>query len=271
MIADDDSSSRPGSTEGPVVWPVVSPGTIVIAEWDCDLAYMGFYLRLEICNRSPYLVREAELRIDGFGRGTQRVVTSRAINVGPLLPGEYIHEEVGIGAREGIQGLSFNSVKAQAVRLTPPAGMVPAAQYSALVAEIVDVTVDEEAPDLRRHWDDVPGEARKAVGTAIRVRVRNTGPVVVDRVRLKLQYFEAHGQEGSPREWVAEWILDMPHEEWNPYQLPAAPEVFCRPAHPLQPGQAHEFTLVHYDGGPHGWAGSLDAVSVEVVEMRLRT
>ena len=56
---------------------------------------------------------------------------------------------------------------------------------------------------------------------------------------------------------IAEWILDMPRAEWDPHRLPAAPDAVCDPADPLPPGQAHEFTLVHYDGGPHGWAGCL--------------
>jgi len=33
------------------MWPVVSPDKIVVAESDWDLAYMGVYLKLEICNR----------------------------------------------------------------------------------------------------------------------------------------------------------------------------------------------------------------------------
>jgi hypothetical protein len=275
MILDDNSLSRSGFTEDPVVWPEVSPENIVIAEWDWDLAYMGVYLRLEICNRSPYLVREAEIRIDGCGQTVQRVVTSRQVKVGPLFPGVYVYEEVGIGAREGISGLSFNSVMARAVRLTPPAEMVPAAEYPALSAEIVDVTTDEEAPDLRGGKGDVSSEPPAAVATAIRIRVRNAGPAVVERARLKLHYFEAGseptgGKTGLQRDSVAEWVFDMPRKEWNPYQLPPAPEAACDPADPLPPGQVYEFTLVHYAGGPHGWAGCLEAVSVEVCALKLR-
>jgi hypothetical protein len=274
MILDDHSLSRSGSSEIPVVWPEVSPENIVIAEWDWDLAYMGVYLRLEICNRSPYLVRAAEIRIDGCGQTVQRVVTSRQIKVGPLFPGVYVHEEIGIGAREGISGLSFNSVMARAVRLTPPAGMVPAAEYPMLAAEIIDVT-NEEAPDLRGAVGDASGAPHMAVATTVHIRVRNAGPAVVERVRLKLHYFEAEGEEtgartGLQRDPVAAWIFDMPRKEWNPYRLPPAPEAACDPADPLPPGQAYEFMLVHYDRGPHGWAGCPEAVSVEVCALKLR-
>jgi hypothetical protein len=272
----DDKSRSPATDlmDNPLDWPVVSPGEIGIAEWDWDLAYMGVYLRLEICNRSPYLVREATLRIDGRGQTTQRVVTSREVTVGPLFPGVYVHEEVGVGAREGISGVSFDLVTALAVRLTPPSEMVPAATYADLVAEIVEVIVDEEAPDLRPREGELAGEPPTAVATAIRIRVRNTGPGIVERARLRLRYFEAGGQiagrqTGLRGDLVAEWILDMPQSGWNPYRLPAAPDAVCDPADPLPPGQVHEFTLVHYDGGPHGWAGRLDAVSVEVCEVKL--
>jgi hypothetical protein len=235
---------------------------------------MGVYLRLEICNHSPYLVREATLRIDGFGQTTQKIVTSRVVTVGPLFPGVYVHEEVGVGAPEGISGVSFESVTARAVTLTPPSEMVPATTYPDLVADIVAVTVDQEAPDLQQRESELPGESSTAVATAIHIRVCNTGPRIVERARLRLQYFETGGQstggQSEPRvELVAEWILDMPRREWNPYGLPAAPDAVCDPADPLQPGQVHEFTLVHYDGGPHGWAGRLDAVSVEVCELKL--
>jgi hypothetical protein len=260
-MIDDDASA----------WPAVSPGQIGIAEWDWDLAYMGVYLRLEVRNASPYLVREAELRIDGRGKTTQGIVASRVINVGPLFPGVYVHAEVGIGAPEGISGVSFDPVTARAVRLTPPIELLPAAEYPALLADIVDVTVDEDAPDLR----DPSLTPATAVATAIRIRVRNTGPAVVERARLELQYFAASGDATSDqatgrRDAVAAWVLDMPRREWNPYQLPAAPHAVCDPADPLPPGRAHEFTLVHYDGGPHGWAGCVDAVSVRVCAVKLR-
>jgi hypothetical protein len=215
---------------------------------------------------SPYLVREAELRIDGNGQTTQRVVASRVLKVGPLFPGVYVHEEVGIGAREGISGLAFNSVAAHAARLTPPSGMMPAAEYPALVVDIVDVTVDEDAPDLRRCESEGSGQPPTAAGTAIHIRVRNNGPAVVERARIKLQYFEPRCEESGgdtrrQREVVAEWILDMPRQDWNPYQLPAAPNVSCAPADPMLAGQVHEFTLMHYAGGPNCWAGCRDAVS----------
>ena len=100
--------------------------------------------------------------------------------------------------------------------------------------------------------------------------------VYVERVRLKLQYFETGdeatgGPAGPQREPVAEWILDMPRREWNPYELPGPPDAACDPADPLPPGQAYEFTLVHYDGGPRGWVGRRAAVSVEVCELKLRS
>jgi hypothetical protein len=265
MIADDNSSSP---------WPTVSPDDIVVPDFGCDLAYMGFYLRLEVCNHSPYLVREVELRIDGRGQTVPRIVTSREIRVGPLFPGVIVHEEVGIGAREGISGFSFESVAAHAVRLTPPAEMVPAAEYPELVAEVVDVTSDKEAPDLGARDDDEPGEPPKASAKAIRVRVHNRGPAVVERARLKLKYFEALDEHaGSKPPWadspVTEWILDMPRRDWNPYELPPAPDAACDPADPLPPGQAYEFTLVHHGGGPHDWGGRLEFTSVEVCELKL--
>jgi hypothetical protein len=257
------------------VWPVVTPNQIVIAEYDWDLAYMGVYLRLEICNRSPYLVREAELRIDGKGPGSDRVVTSREVKVGTLFPGVYLHEEVGIGEQGGIGGVSFNSVAAHAVRLTPPAQMVSAVEYPNLTADILDVTVDEEAPDLRRYEGDGSGEPRTAEATSIRILVRNAGPRVVERVRLKVGYFETGstataGQVGLRRLPETEWIFDMPRRDWNPYRLSGPPDAAYAPADPLPPDQDYEFTLVHYNGGPHGWAGSRDAVSVEVCELKLR-
>jgi hypothetical protein len=98
----------------------------------------------------------------------------------------------------------------------------------------------------------------------------------VERARLKLQYFDvgaadAGGSSLSRRDLVAEWILDMPRREWNPYQLPEPPDAVCDPADPLQPGQSYEFALVHYYGGPHNWSGRLDATSVEIVELKLRS
>ena len=114
MILDDDPTTTPDPQEDPSGWPIVSPGDIVVAEWDWDLAYMGVYLRLEICSRSPYLVREAVLRIDGKGQGSDRVVASRWAKVGPLLPGVRVREEVGISAQGGIGGVSFTSVRASA-------------------------------------------------------------------------------------------------------------------------------------------------------------
>jgi hypothetical protein len=32
---------------------------------------------------------------------------------------------------------------------------------------------------------------------------------------------------------------------------------------------ASQLTLLHYRGGPHGWAGCLDGVSVDVSELRV--
>jgi hypothetical protein len=269
-MAVNDEPSLSNVADDPSAWPVVSPSDIGIPDFHYDLAYMGVYVRLEISNGSPYLVREAELRVDGIGKTVQKVVTSRFITVGPLFPGVRVFEEVGIGAREGISGLRFESLAARAVRLTPPSGMVPASQYPGLVAEVVDVTVDEEAPDPRERWDD----QATAVVTAIRIRVRNAGTAVVERARLEIQYFEVGGDSaGGPLspapDPVARWILDMPRSDWDPYQLPAAPHAFCDPADPLAPGQAHEFTLTHYDGGPHDWAGRRGALSVEVCELRL--
>ena len=229
-MADDGPSARPDIAGDPLIWPVVTPGNIVIADFEYDLAYMGVYLRLEICNRSPYLVREAELRVDGRGQKVQKIVTSETITVGPLFPGVHVHEEVGIGAQEGISGVAFESVAASAVGLTPPSDMVPAGAYPGLLAEIVEVTTDEEALDLRWSEDDHPPTT---VATSIYIRVRNTGPAVVERARFGAGVFEAGadpagGQAHSPRDPVAEWILDMPRADWNPYRLPAAPHAFCR-------------------------------------------
>jgi hypothetical protein len=257
------------------MWPVVSPDKIVVAESDWDLAYMGVYLRLEICNRSPFLVREAELRIDGRGAATPGVVTSREIKVGPLFPGVYVHEEVGIGAQGGISGVSFDTVAVHAVRLTPPDQMVPAAEYPDLTAEILEVAADQEAPDLRRPEDDGSEDSRTVLATAIRIRVRNGGRAVVERTRLKLKYFGAAdegtgGPAGPHQDLGIEWIFDMPQRKWNPYRLPDRLDAACDPADPLPSGQSYEFIVVHYNGGPHGWAGNLDATAVEVCELRLR-
>ena len=273
-MAVNDEPSLSTVADDPSAWPVVSPSDIVIPDFDYDLAYMGVSARLEICNRSPYLVRAAEVRVDGIGRTVQKVVTSRFVVVGPLLPGVRVIEEVGVGAREGISGLRFESLAARAVRLTPPSEMMPASQYPGLAAEITSVTVDEEAPDPR--WPEGPwaGPQPVAIATAIRIRVRNTGPAVVDRARLKLVYFEvgagAKGGAPSPEpDPVAEWILDMPRGDWSPYRLLAAPHAFCTPAGPLLPGEAHEFALTHYDGGPRDWPGTLDALSLEVRGVKL--
>lgn len=269
-MAVNDEPSLSNGADDPSAWPVVSPSAIAIPDFDYDLAYMGMNVRLEICNHSPYLVREAELRVDGIGRTTQKVVASRFVVVGPLWPGIAIIEEVGVGAREGISGMHFKPLAARAVRLTPPAEMAPASQYPGLLAEITDVTVDEEAPDPRDGRD----EGARAVATSIRVRVRNVGPTLVERARLKLRYFEAGGgSAGGPLSLspdpLAEWILDMPRGDWNPYRLPHAPLAFCEPADPLPPGGAHEFTLTHVGGGPRDWLASRDALAVEVCELRL--
>jgi hypothetical protein len=281
MIIDDDPPSRPDRRQEPSGWPLVSPGHIGVDDYEYDLAYMGVYLRLEILNRSPYLVREATLRVDGLGPGAAGttapggVVTSREIKVGPLFPGVPFREELGIGAPGGITGLSFESVAAQAVRLTPPDQMVPAGEYPGLAAEILDVTVDPETPDLRGCEEMTLGETRTAEATFIRIVVRNAGKAVVDRVQLKVRYFEAGDEAaikgaGSRRGQVAEWIFDMPHREWNPYRLAGPPDGACDPAAPLPPGRSYEFVLAHYDGGPRGWAGRLEATSVEVCAVRLQ-
>jgi hypothetical protein len=263
---------RPGGGDDQSVWPIVSPDDIGVAEFDWDLAYMGVYLRLEICNYSPYLVREAEISVLGYGRGTQRTVTTREIKAGPLFPGVYHHEEVGIGEPGGIGGVGFRSIMAHAVRLTPPALMAPADAYPSLIPEILDVAVDEEGPDLRRYEGDGMGQLRPAQATNISIRVRNDGQAVVERARLKLSYLEAAGAAaaGVRPMAVAEWIFDMPRADWNPYRLPDALEAACDPADPLPPGAAHEFVLVHYGGGPHDWARRRDAVSIEVCGLKLR-
>jgi hypothetical protein len=278
MAIDDDSTSRPAPPDRakcPSAWPEVSPDKIVVPDFASDLAYMGLYLKLEIVNRSPYLVREAELRIDGRGPGSPRTVTSREVKVGPLFPGVWFHEEVGIGAQGGVTGLRFNSVSAQAVKLTPPSEMMPSAHYPDLAAEILEVVDDQELPDLRENADDVSKEPRTASGTVIRIGVRNGGSAVVERVRLCLRYFETAGEAAQPKtapSWgpVAEWIFDMPRRDWNPYGLRHVADAACEPADPLPPGQTYEFTVVHYEGGPRDWARRLDATSVEVLELKLR-
>lgn len=262
MIADDPSPPGPGSPPEPSDWPVVPPAYVGVDDYEYDLAYMGVYLRLDICNRSPYLVREATLRVDGLGPGVEGavspkgVVTSREIRVGPLFPGVLFREELGIGAPGGITGLSFETVAADAVKLTPPDQMAPAEAYPDLAAEILGVTREEDA-------------------TTIRVRVRNSGPATVERVRLSLRYFEARGETAtgaseSRRDRVAEWILDMPRRDWDPYRLPGPPEAAHDPAEPLLPGRSHEFTLIHRGGGPQGWAGRLAATAVEVSALKLK-
>lgn len=280
MVVKDDSASQSPHHCRPPEWPVVSPGNIGVPDFKADLAYMGFYLELKIRNSSSYLVREAVLRIDGKGPGIEGqitrngVVTSREVKVGPLFPGVDVVEEVGIGARGGINGLDFITISARAVRLTPPEQMRPAAEYPGLTAEVFEVSVDENAMDFRRREDDGLGEPRTASATSIGVRVRNSGPATVDRVRLKLTYWEEGraGAAGSSDLYeAAEWIFDMPRKDWNPYQLPDAPDAAITPADPLLSGQSFEFTIVHYDGGPHDWAGCLDATSVEVTELRLRS
>lgn len=278
MTKDDGSLFRSGRGDEPVEWPVVSPDDIGVPDFEADLAYMGFSLKLKICNSSSYLVREAVLRIDGKGPGiegqvtTKGVVTSRAVKVGPLLPGVYVCEEVGIGAQGGLNGLGFVTLSAQAVKLTPPELMRPAAEYPELTAEIIDVSVEENAPDFRRREDDGLGEPRTAAAIFIRIRVRNAGAATVVRARLKMTYLDGGGA-GTGRTWdpeeVAEWILDMPREDWSPYRLPDSPDAAIEPADPLPPGGSYEFTLVHYDGGPHDWAGRLEATAVEVLALQL--
>jgi hypothetical protein len=281
MTIDDVPPSRPDRRQEPSGWPVVSPDHIGVDDYEYDLAYMGVYLRLEILNRSPYLVREAILRVDALGPGTAGatarggVVASRGIKVGPLFPGVPVREELGIGAPGGITGLSFESVAAQAVKLTHPDQMAPAGEYPGLAAEILDVTVDPETPDLRGCEEMTLGETRTAEATFIRIVVRNAGKGVVDRVQLKVRYFEAGdaaavGGAGSRRAQVAEWILDMPRKDWDPCRLPEPPDAACDPAPPLPPGRSYEFALMHYDGGPQGWAGRREATSVEICAVRLK-
>jgi len=257
----DPPPAGPGSRQAPSGWPVVSPGHVGVDDYEYDLAYMGVYLRLDICNRSPYLVREAVLRIDGLGPGAEGavspkgVVTSREITAGPLFPGVLVRKEIGIGAPGGVTGLRFETIAVDAVRLAPPEQMGPAAGYADLAAEILEVTDDDE-------------------GTSIRILVRNSGASTVDKVRLRLRYFEAGdeaaaGPSGPPRDQAAEWILDMPRRDWDPYRLPGPPGI-CDPAEPLPPGQTYEFTLVRHDRGPQGWAGRRDATSIEILALKLK-
>ena len=187
-MVDDGPSARPGIAGDPLIWPVVTPGNIVIADFEYDLAYMGVYLRLEICNRSPYLVREAQLRVDGRGQTVQKIVTSETITVGPLFPGVHVHEEVGIGrGRESAAWLSSPSQRVPSDSHRRPTRNLRA-RIPACWREIVEVTTDEEALDLRWSEDDHPPTT---VATSIDIRVRNTGPAVVERARLGLEYFEA--------------------------------------------------------------------------------
>ncbi len=275
---DDGASSGRGPGDDTGAWPVISRNDVGIPIVETDLAYMGFYLRMEIKNFSSYLVREAVLRIDGKGPGIpgqitpDGVVTSREIKVGPLLPGVFFHEEIGIGARGGINGYSFDTVSVQAVGLTPPDQMKPAGEYPGLTSEIIEVTKVDEVPDLRRPEDDRAGVTPTAPAITIRIRVCNTGRETVDRVRLRLSYFD-DGGAGSGGSWVpvevADWILDMPRPDWNPYRLPDPPDAVIEPADPLMPGRSYEFTIVHYDRGPDEWAGGLDATKVEVIGQRL--
>ncbi|HSQ79405.1 MAG TPA: hypothetical protein VLN41_02325 [Candidatus Bathyarchaeia archaeon] len=278
LRAEDAPSRRLADPDDDPEWPVVSPNEIGVAEFDADLAYMGYFLKLEICNRSPYLVREATLHIEAQGPGmpgmetTRGVATTRDLTVGPLFPGAYYHEEIGIGARGGITGFSFDFAKPRAVKMTPPGQMIPASEYPALAAELIDAAVDEDPSDLYRPDDERPGSHAEA--KVLRIRVRNAGPSTVDRVRLKLEYFDAGvpagGASGPERRSVTEWILDMPRKDWNPYRLPAAPDAAFEPADPLPPDGSYEFDLVQDNGGPREWAGRLDATSIQVLELKLR-
>ncbi len=249
---------------------MVSPSEIAIADWDWDLAYMGVYLRLEICNRSRYLVREATLRIEGQGRGGLGVVTSRLVHMGPLFPGVRVHEEVGVSAQGGIGGIGIETLAAHAVGLTPPALLMPAHEYTGLVAEIAEVACGGEVPDLR-----VPaGGGAMTSGKSIRVRVRNDGPLTVHRTRIRLRYFDvADDGDESPDSpslrQVAEWHLDVPARDWNPHCLSGQPRAVCTPAPPLPPGGTYAFTLVHYGGGPHEWAGTSGSTRVDVLGVRV--
>jgi hypothetical protein len=271
---EDGPSSPPDEAAGGSGWPTVSADRIGVADFTYDLAYMGVYARLKIRNSSPYLLREAELRIDGRGQTVPKVVTSRTVLVGPLFPGEAVPAEQGIGDRAGISGLHFEEVAARAVPLTPPHEMVPASTYPGLVAEVVSVTEDEW-PDLRDPAGDAFSGSPTTPGIAIRIRVSNDGPAVIERARLRLLYFSeaggtTQGQDGPPREPEWEWIFDVPHADWNPYRVPDAPGATYALADPLPPSGVHEFAVIHYYGGPVDWARCLDATSVEVLEIKLR-
>ncbi|MBN1998276.1 hypothetical protein JW935_12025 [candidate division KSB1 bacterium] len=268
MITDDEKSSQSNLSKGPEVWPVVAPEDVRVAEYESDLAYMGFYLKLKIANRSPYLVREAVLRIDGFVGGFHQVNASQEVKVGPLFPEIYVHEEVGIGARGGITGLRFNSVSADAVRLTPPSQMVPAPEYPQLEAEILKLNVEKEEAESWENSNEYSDEIPTVIGTSICFRVRNSGPAVVERVRLKLRYFENADELKIPPRAVAEWIFDMPRRGWNPYRIPGQLDVFGDPVDQLLPNHAYEFTIKHYNPGPVDWARRRDALSIEVLELK---
>lgn len=259
------------------VWPIVPPGLIRIEEWDWDPHYMGVDLRLEIRNRSPYLVREAELRIDGTGPGDPAagvrggLVASRTVKVGPLFPGVSVRENIGLGAQGGITGVSFEPVAARAVVLTPADELILPSAYPSLIAEVVEVAAEVEVPDLRE-----PGGENREEAALIRVRVVNGGPSVVDRVRLKVAYLGAGCGSGpgqgpattfpSP---VAEWVLDMPRPDWNPYRVADEPDAGYALADPLPPGRAHEFTIVHYGRGPVEWPARPEATAVTVEGVRV--
>ncbi len=262
------------------VWPTVSPGFIRIEEWDWDPHYMGVDLRLEICNRSPYLVREAELRVNGTGPGDPAagvrggLVASRTIKVGPLFPGVYVHEDIGLGAQGGITGVGFDPVAARAVPLAPPDELLPAAEYPGLSAEVLEVVAEVEVPDLREPDGASREGGASAEAALIRVRVVNGGPSVIDRVRLKVAYLgagggPAEGPAASPPSPVAEWILDMPRADWNPYRVADGPGAGYAVADPLPPGRAQEFTIVHYGRGPVEWAARLEATAVTVEGIRV--
>lgn len=279
-----NGADGPGEPNDPredrAVWPVVAPSFIRIEEWDWDPHYMGVDLRLEICNRSPYLVREAELRVDGTGPGDPAagvrggLVASRTVKVGPLFPGVYVHEAIELGARGGITGVSFESVAVRAVGLTPPEELIAPAAYPGLSAEVVEVGGETEAPDLREPGGEGGRDVATAEAATIRVRVVNGGPAVVDRVRLKLSYFgpveSPEAGSSTPRlEPAAEWVLDMPRADWNPYRVAAGPGAGYALADPLPPGRAHEFTIVHFGRGPREWAAGVDATKVEVTGLRV--
>ena len=277
MTSGGDNLLLPNDTAGSPAWPSVSPRLIGVAEWDWDPAYMGVYLRLEICNNSPYLVREATLRIDGRGQTVQRVVASRDVRVGPLFPGVYHHEEVGIGDPAGISGVSFDVLAACAVGLGPPGEMVQAAEYPGLIAEVAGVEAEAEVPDLRVSDAQFLHVPTTAIAATIRIRLRNTGPSTVDRTRIQLLYLGARhedtadgGETQDEEAPVARWILDAPRSDWNPHQQFGAADTPWESAPPLAPGDTHEFTVVHYGSGPHEWPADARATRVEVLGLALR-